>query len=148
MKIETRRFGEVDVPAQDLVTFPEGLPGFQCRRYVLLTRPGAERVCWLQSAENSELAMMTVSPSLLGFEYEPRIKPAETLILQTENLPDLEIRLIAAEGPDGGLLLNLFAPLLIHRKVGLAKQVPLVGSGHSPVTPWPAPIASDNLPQP
>ncbi len=146
MKLPTRRFGEVEVPATDLVTFPEGLPGFQSRRYVLITRPGATDVCWLQSVEDPDLAVMTVSPKLLDFEYLPRIKPAETLVLQTEGLRDLEIRLIAAENPEGGILLNLFAPLLIHRKAGLAKQVPLVGSGHSLVTPWPAPIASDNLP--
>jgi len=145
VKISTDRFGEVEVPADALVTFPDGLPGIDAKRFALVPDPQAARVQWLQALGDPSAAWMTVRPDELGVPFDPHFKPGETLGLKAERHEDLECRVIAWTDAQGALWLNLFAPLLIHRAVGLAMQLPLVGSGYSPKQPWPDPSPSDNV---
>ncbi|HRP08859.1 MAG TPA: flagellar assembly protein FliW [Gemmatimonadales bacterium] len=59
--IETRRFGTLAVPADAMLEFPNGLPGFgEMRRFVLL--PVRDDLGWLQSAEHPALAFLLVRP--------------------------------------------------------------------------------------
>ena len=52
MIIKTTRFGEVTIQNEDLLTFPEGLLGFQdLRTFVLLDDPNDDIFAWLQSCE-------------------------------------------------------------------------------------------------
>ena len=59
--VETRRFGTLAVPADAMLEFPNGLPGFgEMRQFVLL--PVREDLAWLQSAEHPALAFLLVRP--------------------------------------------------------------------------------------
>ncbi len=41
MKIESPRFGTLEVDASKIIEFPRGLPGFEsCRRFTLFDPPG------------------------------------------------------------------------------------------------------------
>ena len=148
MKVATSRFGEIEVAPEALVTFPDGLPGFEDKRFVLLPAPEAPRVVWLQSISSPDLALMTVDPRELAVEYAPRFKPAETRGVTGDREVALECRVVARADGDGGVRLNLFAPLLFNRDAGLAVQLALVGSGYATDTPWPAPAGSDTVPEP
>ncbi len=61
VSLATRRFGEISVSRDQLITFPHGLPGFETLTgFVLLpVRPG---LAWLQSTERSEVAFLLVAP--------------------------------------------------------------------------------------
>ena len=50
MKVKTSRFGEREVDASRIITFTEGIPGFQeCRRYFLMEHDVKSPFAWLQS---------------------------------------------------------------------------------------------------
>lgn len=59
--IATRRFGDVTVPVDQLLSFPDGLPGFEgLVGFALLPiRPG---LAWLQSTERADVAFLLVEP--------------------------------------------------------------------------------------
>lgn len=148
MKIETARFGAIEVAPEDLVTFPDGLPGFEAKRFALVPDPEAPLVLWLQALEDPTVALMTVDPVALGVDFEPRFKPAETRVVAPEGVDTVECRVIARGEADGTARLNLFAPLLVNRGLGLAAQLPLVGSGYGTEAPWPPPDPSATVREP
>lgn len=61
LDVVTLRFGTLTVPAEAVVHFPEGLPGFDgLRHFVLIdVRPD---LAWLQSMEHPALAFLLVRP--------------------------------------------------------------------------------------
>lgn len=149
MKVDTPRFGELDVPEDTLVTFPDGLPGFQGKRYVLFHREEAPAIEWLQSVDEPDVALMTIDPVDLGIEYRPEPKPAElaSLALEDGQLPVVRVILRPASEAPEKLSLNLFAPLFFNVDKRLALQVALVGSGYAVSTVWP-PDPSPNCESP
>lgn len=140
MKLVTPRFGELEVPEADLITFPEGLPGFSGRRYVLFHREETPVVQWLQSADEPDVALMTVEPGDLLLDYNPTFEDDDVRAVRPDVDADeaFQVRLIIrnAEMP-GHLRVNLFAPLLFNVDRRLGMQVPLVGSEFPVSALWP-----------
>lgn len=59
--IATLRFGILRLPAEELLEFPEGIPGFEEQtRWVLL--PVREGLGWLQAVDLPSLAFLVVAP--------------------------------------------------------------------------------------
>lgn len=61
-EVATLRFGTLVVPIDELIQFPDGLPGFDSEHdFVLLpVRPG---LAWLQSTDTPALAFLLVEPT-------------------------------------------------------------------------------------
>jgi len=139
VRIETAQFGVQEVPDDSIIQFPEGLPGFVSRNYVLLHHEESPMVKWLQSADDPSIALMTVEPADLMLEYQPKVRPAELQALDLDAAgDDLNCRVIIRRGDaPNTLFVNLFAPVFINIARKLAIQVPLVGSGYSVREVWP-----------
>ena len=70
MKIQTSRFGLVEVTVDDLIEFPEGLLGFNnLRKFVLLDDPTDDIFAWLQSCEDPTIAFPVLEPELFTAGY-------------------------------------------------------------------------------
>ena len=64
MKIQTTRFGAIQIEPDDILFFRSGLLGFEdCRHWVLLADADNEAVAWLQSMQHSDIALPVVSPA-------------------------------------------------------------------------------------
>lgn len=72
MRIETTRFGEIEVPETDFILLPEGILGFpDSTRYVLLEHDSeGTPFKWLQSLDDANLAFIVMDPRLLVERYE------------------------------------------------------------------------------
>lgn len=139
MKLATARFGEVEIADDQLVTFPEGMPGFRFRRFALLPDASEPGVEWLQSLEEPGVALVVADPSLFIPDYTatPRLPEIRAIVPEGEQVPALACRVIVRRGagPDE-LILNLFAPIFINLERRVAMQVPLVGSGYDVRQVW------------
>ena len=63
MKIETRKFGEIDIEKEKIIHMPSGLPGFPGKhRFTLIERKETKPFCWYQSVEDPDLAVEPHSP--------------------------------------------------------------------------------------
>ena len=139
MKVATTRFGEVEVSADRVLTFPEGLPGFEGKQYALIEREETQPVEWLLSLSDPNVSVMVLDPTRFEIGYEPKPKPAELSPIDGER-EDTQIscRVVVRNGEQPGhAYLNLFAPILINFSKSLAMQVPLVGSGYAVRHPFP-----------
>ena len=144
MKVTTSRFGEVDIPDESVITFPEGLPGFDGKLYYLIHSEENPTVHWLQSAIDPDVALILMDPLLLDPSYEIKPRPQELRPIKAGDEPNETVLcrvIVRPADNDGQLFVNLFAPLLFNVQERLTMQLPLVGSPYSVRDIWPkAPV--------
>ena len=132
MQIETARFGQINADENGIVTFPEGLPGFEeKRRFVFVAHPAANQdksspFLWLQSLEDEKLAFLTAEPRHFFPDYAPRVSSMDldALEIAREPLgPRLYALLTVPVGDPTGITANLLAPIAINPVAHIARQV-------------------------
>ena len=134
MNVDTYLFGQVDVNAEKVITFPNGLVGFESsKRYMLVHEEdqAAAASYTLQSLDDPALAFQIVDPTSLGFNYELALTDAENALLQTPMAEDVVVmQVLYKQEEDGkaGICPNLRAPLVINTRarVGLQKVMETV----------------------
>jgi flagellar assembly factor FliW len=123
MKISTTRFGSLSIEDSDVLTFVDGLIGMEdCRRWVLLADAQNSALGWLQSLDRPEVALGVVSPRRFVPEYQVRVARREIQPLGLQNPNDAQILAIVSHS-EGGLSLNLKAPLVVHVAERLGRQI-------------------------
>lgn len=134
MTIQTTRFGALDVDERKVLTFADGLPGFEDRRRFALVPhhvAGGDKsspFVWLQSLEEEGLAFLAMEPHQAFPDYAPRVPRAELedLSLADEAArPRLYSLLTVPAGDPCGITANLMAPIVVNPRARLAKQVVL-----------------------
>ncbi|MEO8327588.1 MAG: flagellar assembly protein FliW, partial [Nitrospirota bacterium] len=74
MKIQTSRFGMLDVSDDTLLTFPSGLVGFPAfRRYLVLDPPEDADYQWFQSVDEPSLAFVIMDVDLLQPDFRTNL---------------------------------------------------------------------------
>ena len=120
MKISSR-FGPVDVSADDMFDFPNGLWGWeQCRRWILLADQQSDALAWLQSVERPGIALPVTSPRRFVPGYQIRVARRELASLELDDASAAKILVIVGRTARG-LSLNLKAPVILNlqRRVGV-----------------------------
>lgn len=145
MKIQTSRFGTLDVSDETLLFFPSGLVGFPaCRRFVVLDAGEDSDYQWFQSVDEPSLAFVIVEVNLLqpGFQIDvPEEGLAELDMNKTDPMSILAVVTIPSGEPNQASA-NLRAPLVVNLRTRKGKQVilhesiplryPLIPSGAEP----------------
>ncbi len=125
MIIHTSRFGAVQISAEDLIEFPEGLLGFnELHRFILLDDPSDEIFAWLQSCEDPNIAFPLLEPELFagpGFKVQLAKNDLEALKSPAkENIRVFSIITIPQDPTE--MTANLKAPVVINVTSRLARQ--------------------------
>ncbi|MCG2577996.1 flagellar assembly protein FliW [Dechloromonas sp. XY25] len=129
MKVETYLYGAVEVDPEKVITFPNGLVGFeQSKRFMLVHDEGNAQPnsYTLQSLDDSALALLIVDPAALGFTYELELNDVEMALLQSPAADEVTVMQVLFKKEEGGkaaIMPSLRAPLVINTKarVGLQK---------------------------
>lgn len=129
MQFDTYLFGTVEVSPEKVITFPNGLVGFEKNRLFMLAHEegkGEPASYTLQSLEDPALAFGLVDPTRYGFTYELALTDAENALLQSpapEDVAVMQLQFRKGEGGGSDLTLNLRAPLVINTRarVGIQK---------------------------
>lgn len=78
MLFKTKYFGEIDLEEDKILTFENGIMGFEdFKRYTILfdSDDGAEpMISWLQSLDEEMLALPVVNPLLVKEDYNPVVE--------------------------------------------------------------------------
>ena len=123
MKIESPRFGAIEVSPDRVIEFPSGLPGFEKLRRFSLFHPegGRSGQFILQSLEDAEVALQIADPQRFGFAYEIHLSEDEVGLLQLADPVDAAVAVVLSD--DGGApRANLKAPLIINTRARLGLQ--------------------------
>ena len=142
MKIETSRFGTLDLVEDKVIHVPSGLFGFpDSKRYTLLEHRKGSPFVWLQSVDNGSLAFVLIDPLLVKPDYEVRISPEDINELQLVDAPDGIQTLVIVNITSGEkmeLTVNLLGPIVINTKKKFGKQIILSDSDYSLRHPIPS----------
>jgi flagellar assembly factor FliW len=133
MKIATFRFGELEIPEQNIIEFPKGLIGFeQFKKFVLLEREDSDPFCWLQSLEDPNLAFVVINPTIFFKNYKIEIHYKELEDIQVSSLDRIEIFAIVTIPDDiAKMSANLLGPLVINLDNNNGKQIVLSNSPYT-----------------
>jgi flagellar assembly factor FliW len=133
MKIETSRFGTLEIDGDRLLHFPQGLLGFgDYREYVLLEAgdpaeacpPGTPTFWWLQSVQVPDLAFVVTDPLLFVPTYRVPVHPQQLAELGVSSLDEAQVLVIVNKQRDT-LTGNLQGPLMINLQTRQAQQMVL-----------------------
>lgn len=128
MKVDTYLFGSVEVSPEKIITFPNGLVGFeQSKRFMLAHEEGTAQPTsyTLQSLDVPTLAFQIVDPVTLGYNYELALSDAETALLQSpapEEVAVMQVLFKKEEDGKASITPNLRAPLVINTKARIGLQ--------------------------
>ena len=125
MFIETKYLGNMEIPAEKIIFFPQGLFAFEDKHHYVLIEQ--EHPLWhLQSIEESQLAFLVLNPFLFKPDYEFRLSAAEQAELEIKKPEELAVFCITAiPGDIKKATVNLLAPLVINISLKKGKQIVL-----------------------
>ena len=126
MEVETKADGIVEVEERQIVTFPEGILGFEdFHRYALINSK-YEPFIWLQSLEEKNLAFLLVGPFLICSDYEADIDDETLGKIQVSSPEDIVVMAIVTIPSEGSpITANFLGPIVINRKNNSCIQVVL-----------------------
>lgn len=133
MKVQTARFGELEIPNDSVIHFPDGIAPFgrdlafavigdDCSGAV--PQPGP--VAWLQCLELPELAFWVGHAGLLLPDRRIELEPHHLRLMHIRRSDQLGVLLILTL-QNRQVTANLLAPLLLNTARRLGRQVILTG---------------------
>jgi flagellar assembly factor FliW len=141
LKIETSRFGDIDLAEDRIIHIPLGLFGFpQSKRYTLLEHRTGSPFLWFQSVDTGSLAFVLVDPVFVKPDYQVQISPQDMKELQLTDAPEGVQTLVIVNITSGEkveLTANLLGPIVINVKKMVAKQIILSENEYSVRHPIP-----------
>lgn len=119
MLVKTKHFGEINLDEEKIITFPNGILGFEdCKQYTILydnEKGDTPVISWLQSIEEPALALPVINPLFVKEDYNPVVEdeilnPLGTLV--EENV----VILLSLTVPTDltKMTVNLKAPFIIN----------------------------------
>ena len=126
MKVETSRFGTLDISEEEIIRFPEGLYGFEKEtEFTLLPfNPNVESPMeWMQSLKSTHLAFVVTDPYLYQPDYKLKLSEEDKKRVELEE-GDLYLTRAIVTIPENysEMTANLIAPLVINKGKGVARQ--------------------------
>lgn len=135
MKVNTSRFGVVEVADTDIMEFSDGLLGFESLKRFFIVDPADETlILWLQSADSADVAFPILEPKLFKGDYKVRLSANElrTLRIDAANKKDtLVYCILTIPAEVSAMTANLKAPIVINTASRQARQVVLQENEYS-----------------
>jgi len=130
IKLNTARFGMLEVKEEKIINFPSGLVGLpNLNRFILLDHKDTQ-LKWLQAIDDPDMAFIVVSPSLLIAEYSLDLDKSVKQYIQLENEDDLAVLVtMRVNGED--VIANFQGPIVINSRAMKGVQVVLDRPGKS-----------------
>ena len=127
MKIETKKFGTLDVDNNSVIEFPSGLVGFEnCHRFALIKNEEFDPFCWLVSLEGEEITFPILSPQLVYPEFSTALTTYPVADDQfLENTSGDVFCVVNINGNKGRFTINLKSPILINFEQKTGRQLVL-----------------------
>ncbi|HHV94530.1 MAG TPA: flagellar assembly protein FliW [Firmicutes bacterium] len=131
MRVQTTRFGELEAAENEIITFPQGILGFEAvKQYILLEGSGAFR--FLQAVEEPDLTFVVIDPREVVKDYKAEVPKSEVADIGITDPQEAAILAIVTIPADvRKMTVNLQAPLVINAVNRKGKQIVLSDRSYS-----------------
>jgi len=135
MKIDTKFLGEMNIEENEVIQFPNGIPGFEkIKKFVILPLESESPFAILQSIEQTEVGFVIALPFVFKKDYEFDLSDEDKEELKITDSEDLiTYSILTLKEPFNSSTINLQAPVIINHKQKIAKQLVLQYSSSNPL---------------
>jgi flagellar assembly factor FliW len=133
MNLSTSRFGKIGIADEEIITFDEGLLGFEdYHRYVVLNTDDGSPFRWFQCVDDGNLAFVIIEPLSFMFEYDLEISDSDAEFIALKRAEDAVLYVIVSipQNPKD-MTANLQGPLVINAANRKGRQIISSNSRHS-----------------
>ena len=122
------KFGEVSVERESIITFPNGIPGFErFKEFGLVAVEEEDPFLRLLSTQEPSLGFVIVNPMLVWADYDPDIGNDELDGLDIARVEDIEVYcVVTLSNVPQDVTVNLKGPICINTQTMKGKQMILV----------------------
>ena len=124
-RIKTRPFGEINVDERQIISFPEGIPGFDYIKAFALIDSEDENspFKWLQAFDEESIAFVIIRPADFIQDYVPDIPQGDIESVGAASLDELLIFSIVTIPEDPSkMTANLQGPVIINPESRIGRQ--------------------------
>ena len=128
IKINTKRFGEMEFSEESVVKVLGGLIGLSGHEnFIIIRYQDDSPFYWLQCVDDPELALVMVNPLIFKPDYDPPIPLSVTEELEVQAAGDLSVFVIVTipAGSPQDMTANLLGPVVVNPNSRKAKQLVL-----------------------
>ena len=130
MEIKSMVLGPQSIDEEQIISFPNGIPGFEKdTRFKLFHQEDNAVIYWLQSLDNAEVTFSVAEPMQFNINYNFALTSDEETQLKIENSDDLLVMIILHKNEnDSGVPMikgSINSPLVINTqdRIGLQKNL-------------------------
>ena len=125
MKVQTSRFGEIEISESDVISMPQGLIGFpELSRFVILEHDTGSPFKWLQAIDDGTIAFVIMSPLAFNPNYVADVSEDDVAPLDLQGADDAVVCVIATIPSDPKkMTANLKAPIIFNLQNKCGRQV-------------------------
>ena len=110
--------------ADNVVAFPDGLPGFEsCRRFLVVSPAAGSPYSVVQAVDPPQPSFLAIDPVLVFKRYRATLSGPDRLRLQAKTEDPLLWLAIVSLHHDGSASANLRAPLVINPRLMVGFQI-------------------------
>ena len=118
------RFGEFEADSTSVLSFPDGLPGFEhLRRFVVLTANATAPLQCLVAVDSPDVAFLAIDPRLVEPGFTCALETPDLVRLETDGKEPMVWLAILAVDEDEVITANLHAPVVINPARMIGRQV-------------------------
>jgi len=125
MKIQSTRFGEMEISIENILKLDQGIPGFPDEsEFAFLPYEENSPFAFLQSTHNANLTFLLVEPFsfLPEYTFELSEEWSKEIGVSTENPPQI-FNIVSIREPLQQSTVNLLAPVVVNWRDRKAKQI-------------------------
>ncbi len=129
MKVNSVFFGEQEIDPETIITFPQGIPGFeQYKEYKLFNTDEDPTVYLMQPIDAPDVIFSVALPESFNFAYQFTISDEDAALLQANAPEEISILLLLARNgeeadtSEKAIRANLHGPILLNAGTRLAMQ--------------------------
>ena len=133
-KVDTLRFGTIEIEEEKITHFPHGIPAFEEEQeFIIVPYDSESPYLFMQSLATPDLAFLITMPFLFFPDYEFELDDASQKELGIKSEEDMLIYVIITipQGKIEDMTANLTAPVVLNKKTMQAKQVVLDKGGYT-----------------
>ncbi len=127
MKINSTRFGEIEVKEAEFIVMKGAIIGFEhLKQFVLLINDEKTPLWWLQCIDDPSVAFVVINPSFIKPDYEPAFIERDLELLDIKKMEEIALlTIVTIRSHPFQVTANLRAPILINAENRMASQVVL-----------------------
>ncbi|MEK7699644.1 MAG: flagellar assembly protein FliW [Planctomycetota bacterium] len=133
LNISTQKLGDLSIKKENIITFKEGLFGFEnLKEFVIINIEECRPFEWLVSVENPEITFPIINPVPFFTDYRPMDHIEDLTELEIKDPKSVETFCIVTLGnkPENATV-NLKGPILINTQNKVGKQFVLLEDYYS-----------------